>query len=238
MKKPAENSLRVLEGKIIQCRQCRRLVHWREKVGREKVKRFANENYWARPVPGFGDHQARLLLVGLAPAAHGANRTGRMFTGDESGRWLYRALYRAGFANTGESLHRDDGLVLKDCYITASLRCAPPQNKPLPKELATCRPFLIDELGLLQKVEIVVGLGKVGFETAVRAYREAGLISLQKKPVFRHGRVHRLDPFTFIASYHPSQQNTFTGKLIEPMFDAVFRFAKQELSRSSRSSLH
>lgn len=223
------SSLHILREEIVDCRRCPRLVRWREKVGREKVKRFEDEEYWARPVPGFGDPQARLLLVGLAPAAHGANRTGRMFTGDESGRWLYRALHKAGFANRQESINRDDGLTLTDCYITASLRCAPPLNKPTPKELDTCRPFLMDELRLLKAVRVIIGLGKIGFETALRAYRDASLISFKKKPAFAHAVVHRLDPFVFIASYHPSQQNTFTGKLTKSMFDRIFRLAKKEL---------
>jgi len=224
--------LSILQKEIIDCRRCPRLVRWRERVGREKVKRFETEEYWAKPVPGFGDPKARLLLVGLAPAAHGANRTGRMFTGDESGRWLYRALHKAGFANQQESVKLEDGLLLTDCYITASLRCAPPFNKPMPKELDTCRPFLMDELRLLKNVQVIVGLGRIGFENALRAYRDAALISFRKKPSFAHALVYRLEPFAFIASYHPSQQNTFTGKLTEPMLDEVFRLAKNELGKS------
>ncbi len=235
MRKPSVKAIHVLHQEIIGCRRCSRLVRWREKVGREKVRRFADEEYWAKPVPGFGDPRARLLLVGLAPAAHGANRTGRMFTGDESGRWLYRALHKAGFANQAESIKRDDGLTLTDCYITASLRCAPPLNKPMQKELDTCRPFLLDELHLLRTVRVIVGLGKIGFETALRTYKDASLISYKKKPLFAHAAVHSFGLFVFIASYHPSQQNTFTGKLTESMFDRVFQLAKRELEKSDES---
>lgn len=222
-------SLQELHQSIIQCRLCPRLVGWREKVAREKVKRYAGEDYWGKPVPGFGDSQARLLLVGLAPAAHGANRTGRMFTGDNSGNWLYRALHKAGFANQPASVHRQDGLLLTDCYIAATLRCAPPLNKPLPGEISRCRPFLLEEIRLLKNVRVVVGLGRIGFEAALHAYREAGRISYTRKPAFAHAAVHRIDDITFIASFHPSQQNTFTGRLTEPMFDDVFRKVKSAL---------
>lgn len=185
-------------------------------------------------MPGFGDPQARLLLVGLAPAAHGANRTGRMFTGDNSGNWLYRALHKAGFANQAESHHREDGLALRDCYITATLRCAPPLNKPEPREINNCRPFMKRELDLLPNVRVVVGLGKIGFDAALNVFRDAGRIAFSKRPQFSHGAVHQLEGLTFIASFHPSQQNTFTGKLTEPMFDKVFALASRHLGPSSQ----
>lgn len=218
-----------MQQDIISCRTCPRLVRWREKVAREKVKRFADEEYWGKPIPGFGDPKARLLLVGLAPAAHGGNRTGRMFTGDNSGDWLYRALHKAGFANQAESLHRDDGLRLTDCYITATLRCAPPLNKPLPKEIQNCRPYLLREIGLLRNVRVVVGLGRIGFESALHAYRESGRITFKARPKFAHGTTHTFGDLTFIASFHPSQQNTFTGRLTERMLDDVFVAARKVL---------
>ncbi len=227
---PDENTMSCpivnLQSSIIACRRCPRLVRWREKVAREKVKRYAAEKYWGRPVPSFGDPKARLLLVGLAPAAHGGNRTGRMFTGDNSGNWLYRAVYKAGFANQPESLHRNDGLKLTNCYITAALRCPPPHNKPTTEEIANCRPYLLKEIELLKNVRVVIGLGRIGFEAALRAYRERGRIAFTTKPKFAHGATYRFGALTFIASFHPSQQNTFTRRLTEPMFDAVFDKAR------------
>jgi uracil-DNA glycosylase family 4 len=221
--------LRDLQTEIVACRRCPRLVRWRVKAAREKVKRFADQEYWGKPNPGFGDPGARLLLVGLAPAAHGGNRTGRMFTGDESGNWLYRALYKAGFANQPTSTHRFDGLTLTDCYVTAACRCAPPQNKPLPREIANCRAYLLQEIDLLENIRVVVGLGRIGFEAALNAYREAGKIEFSRRPSFSHCAVHVLGHLTFIASYHPSQQNTFTGRLTEPMLDRVFRATRKIL---------
>jgi uracil-DNA glycosylase family 4 len=218
-----------LQREIIACRRCRRLVRWREKVAREKVRRYADEEYWGKPNPGFGDPLARVLLVGLAPAAHGGNRTGRMFTGDESGRWLYRALYKAGFASQPESIGRSDGMHLRDCFITASCRCAPPLNKLLPSEIRNCRPFLLRELNLLARVRVVVGLGKIGFDTALLSYRELGRISWKRRPTFRHGATYTFGDLTFIASFHPSQQNTFTGRLTEPMLDGIFSSASRFL---------
>ncbi|RPH35745.1 uracil-DNA glycosylase, partial [bacterium] len=159
-----ENDSVALQEKILRCRRCPRLVQWREQVAHDKVKRFADQEYWGKPIPSFGDPAARLLLVGLAPAAHGGNRTGRMFTGDESGNWLFRALHKAGFANQPRSVDRGDGLRLTDCYITATIRCAPPLNKPLPEEVLNCRPYLLREIELLKNVQVVVGLGKIGFE--------------------------------------------------------------------------
>ena len=220
-----------LERNVVACKRCPRLVRWRTSVARARTKRFADWDYWGKPIPGFGDPRARLLLVGLAPAAHGGNRTGRMFTGDRSGDWLFRALHKAGFANQASSEHRDDGLRLRNCYITAACRCAPPQNKLLPSEIANCRPFLHRELELLRHVRVVVGLGRVGFETAVRAFRELERATLKKMPPFSHGtRIVLNERVTLLASFHPSQQNTFTGRLTEPMFDSVFRTAASILS--------
>jgi uracil-DNA glycosylase family 4 len=222
-------SLVAVRQEIVACRTCTRLVRWREKVARGKVRRFADQEYWGKPIPGFGDPAARLLLVGLAPAAHGGNRTGRMFTVDESGNWLFRALHKAGFANQPTSVDRHDGLRLADCYITATLRCVPPLNKPTVREIASCRHFLDQEIALLRNVEVVIGLGRIGFGAALDAYRRAGRIPFDKKPAFSHGAVHQLGDLTFIASYHPSQQNTFTGRLTQPMFDRVFRIARRIL---------
>lgn len=227
-------ALRSLNRRVVACRECPRLVRWRETVARERIRRYAGENYWGRPLPGFGDPNARLLLVGLAPAAHGGNRTGRMFTGDESGRWLVRALYRAGFANQEESIHRGDGLALTDCYITAALRCAPPQNKPLLSELIRCSAYLHEELRLLPAVRVVVGLGKIGFESALKAYRALGRIHLRALPPFAHGCVEEIEGLAFLATYHPSQQNTFTGRLTEEMLDAVVAAARARLAGGDR----
>jgi uracil-DNA glycosylase family 4 len=223
-------SIPSLHRSIIACRACPRLVEWREEVARTKVKRFSQEKYWGKPVPGFGDPDAEILLVGLAPAAHGANRTGRMFTGDESGNWLYRALYKAGFANQPSSSDKDDGLTLNRCYIAAACRCAPPQNKPLPDELKNCRPFILDEFRLLKNLRVVIGLGKIGFDTAFDCMKELGWTELRSRPKFSHGAVIRIsERVILIGSYHPSQQNTFTGTLTEPMFNSIFITAKKHL---------
>jgi uracil-DNA glycosylase family 4 len=218
-----------LHDRITACRRCPRLVRWRERTAREKVRRFADEEYWGKPIPGFGDPDARLLIVGLAPAAHGGNRTGRMFTGDESGNWLIRALHTCGFANQAISVRRSDGLRLNDCYIVAALRCAPPQNKPTAKEIAACRPFLLGEIGLLRRVRVVVGLGRIGFDAALEAFRAMGKFDYKRKPRFAHGAVYRFGELTFIATYHPSQQNTFTGRLTRSMLRQVFRRAQKLL---------
>jgi uracil-DNA glycosylase len=223
-----------LQRRVVACRLCPRLVRWREKVARVRVRRFAEEAYWGKPVPGFGDWQARLLVVGLAPAAHGGNRTGRMFTGDASGTWLFRALFRAGFANQPQSSTPGDGLRLTDCYITAALRCAPPQNKPLPAEMLRCSRYLGEELRLLAGVRIVVGLGKIGFESVCKGYRAIGWIQFRAMPHFGHGVVHEFDGLTILGSYHPSQQNTFTGRLTEDMLDAVFADARARLRYRGR----
>ena len=223
-------TLSSLNRTLTRCTLCPRLVAWREQVGEEKVARYRDEEYWAKPVPGFGDPDARLLLIGLAPGAHGSNRTGRMFTGDRSGDWLFRALYRAGFANQPTSIGANDGLKLKDCYITASARCAPPGNKPTPEELANCRPYLRDELHLLKHVRVVVGLGKIGCDTSIDAFRLMGMTDIRTRIKFKHGLVVPLnETITLIASFHPSQQNTFTGRLTEPMFDSIFAEAKRLL---------
>ncbi len=224
-----DNRIVLLGNRIIRCRTCTRLVQWREQVANDRVKRFADQKYWGKPIPGFGDPKARLLLIGLAPAAHGGNRTGRMFTGDESGNWLFRALYKAGFANQPMSVDREDGLRLTDCYITATARCAPPQNKLLPVEIANCRPYLLREIALLKNVQVVVGLGKIGFDAALNAYRDMDRIAFTARPKFEHAVQYSLGDLTFIASFHPSQQNTFTGRLTEEMFDAVFQAARGRL---------
>lgn len=228
-------SIRTLNRRIERCELCPRLVHWRRRISREKVKRFADWTYWGKPVPGFGDPRARLLIIGLAPAAHGANRTGRMFTGDRSGDWLYRALHRYGFANQETSLEREDGLELNDCFITAACRCAPPQNKPSAQELRTCRRFLRDELRLLSDVRVIIGLGRIGFDTAFEAASSVHPALNVARPAFGHG-VHVRVPcgMHLLGSYHPSQQNTFTGRLTEKMFNAVFTKAVH-LLKSDRS---
>jgi uracil-DNA glycosylase len=220
-------SLEVLRENIIRCRACPRLVDWRETVAAAKRKQYLTWEYWGKPVPGFGDENARLVIVGLAPAAHGANRTGRMFTGDKSGDWLYGALHKFGFANQPKSVDRDDGLELRNCYITASVRCAPPGNKPSREEFENCKPFLLDELRLLRNVRVMIALGKIAFDTVIDCSRLLGWNSFMRKPKFGHGdQVKISENLYLIASYHPSQQNTFTGKLTRPMFHRVFRKAK------------
>jgi uracil-DNA glycosylase family 4 len=221
-----------LETRITRCRRCPRLVAWRERVAREKRRAFADEVYWGRPVPGWGDPEGRLLILGLAPAAHGANRTGRMFTGDESGNWLFRALHRAGFASKPESVAKEDGLRLVDCFMTATLRCAPPGNRPRPDERRNCRPWLEAELDLLPRIRVVVTLGQLAWDQALRVLRDRGHAVPSPKPRFGHGAEIQLgaEGLVLLASYHPSQQNTFTGVLTRSMLDQVFERARELIS--------
>jgi uracil-DNA glycosylase family 4 len=216
-----------LEGDITSCRACPRLVAWREQVAREKRRAFRDEPYWGKPVPGFGDPDARIWIVGLAPAAHGANRTGRVFTGDRSGDWLYRALFKAGLANQPTSAHREDGLKLTDCFVSAFVRCAPPANKPTPEERDACLPFMEREAALLHRVSVLVCLGSFAWNGALALVAKTQDTALSPKPAFGHGAVARAGTLTLVGSYHPSQQNTFTGRLTEPMFDEVFALAKR-----------
>ncbi len=215
------DALDALRQEIVGCTRCPRLVEWRERVAVEKRAAFSDQEYWGRPVPGFGDPEARLVVVGLAPAAHGANRTGRMFTGDRSGEWLYGALYRAGFATRAASEHRDDGLRLTGAYVTAGVRCAPPQNRPTTEERDRCLPYLERELALLEP-RVTVALGAFAYGIV------ATLAGLRPRPAFGHGVEAALPGGrTLLCSYHPSQRNTFTGRLTEPMFDGIFRRARE-----------
>lgn len=225
-------TLRQLNEKIVTCRKCPRLVRYREKIAREKRKAFREWDYWGKPVSGFGDPRAKLLILGLAPAAHGANRTGRMFTGDRSGDFLYKALYRAGFANQPTSVNRDDGLKLEGAYITATLRCAPPANKPLPAELSNCRPYLERELELLRP-RAVLALGAIAMRAYLALLRERGELPSNSANSFRHGASYDLGPGLprLFVSYHPSQQNTFTGKLTEAMLARVLRDIRRFLEK-------
>jgi uracil-DNA glycosylase len=219
---PANDSLRAVTEEVIVCTKCPRLVEWREQVAVEKRAAYRDDAYWGRPVPGFGDPEATLLVVGLAPAAHGGNRTGRIFTGDRSGDWLYRALFKAGYANQATSVSRDDGLELRGAYVTACVRCAPPANKPTPAEKAACLPYLVREMALLNRLKIIVCLGAFAYDSI------ASLEGLRGKPKFRHGlEVDLPSGRRLICSFHPSQQNTFTGKLTEPMLDAIFLRARE-----------
>ena len=216
-----------LQRRVTTCRRCPRLVEWRERVAREKRAAFRDETYWGAPVPSFGDPSGRVLVVGLAPAAHGANRTGRMFTGDRSGDWLYRALHRAGFANQPESTHATDGLTLTDVLITAVVRCAPPANKPMPAERDACGAWLAEELDLLPSVRVLVVLGGFAYAQTLRLLAARGVSIPKPRPRFGHAKEVVLGPdLTLLMSYHPSQQNTFTGKLTESMFDAVWSRAR------------
>ena len=221
------DSLERLTAEIVRCERCPRLVEWRQQTAAEPPRRYRGEEYWGRPLPGFGDPGARVLLVGLAPAAHGGNRTGRMFTGDRSGDWLYAALHRAGFANQALSARRDDGLRLTDAYITAVNRCPPPANRPTPVERDNCLPFLVRELALLERARVIVTLGSYAWDGTLRALRERGVEVPRPKPRFGHGTEVSVGPYTLLGCYHPSQQNTFTGKLTEPMLDAVFARARR-----------
>ena len=213
-----------VQQQVVACRACPRLVEWREETARVKRRMYRDEDYWGRPLAAFGDPNARLLIVGLAPAAHGGNRTGRMFTGDRSGDWLFGALYRAGFANQPESRRPGDGLELQGALITAAGRCAPPANKPTREELAACQPYIVREIELLTDLRAVVCLGRIAFDAFLRSYAAAGRTSPDRKPPFGHDVATLLpeDGPLLIACYHPSQQNTQTGRLTEPMLDAVF----------------
>lgn len=223
--------LATLEREITACRACPRLVAWRERVAREKRAAFAGEEYWGRPIPGFGDPAARVVLLGLAPAAHGANRTGRVFTGDRSGDFLFAALHRTGFANQPTSIAPGDGLALRDCWVTAAVRCAPPANKPTPAERDRCLPWTVRELELMSDVRVVVCLGGFGWEAALRLRTAAGHAPLRPKPRFGHGAEVAAAPWTLIGCFHPSQQNTFTRRLTPGMLDAVLLRAR-DLSRA------
>ena len=220
------DSLAQVTQEVVNCRACPRLVAWRELVAAEKRASYRAEDYWGRPVPGFGDPAASLLIVGLAPAAHGGNRTGRVFTGDRSGDWVYRALWRAGFANQPTSVSADDGLRLTGAWVAAVVRCAPPANKPTPEERDRCVPYLVRELALLPDVRVVVALGQFAYDAACRMF------AVRPRPRFGHGvEVDLPKGRTLLCSYHPSQQNTFTGTLTEPAFDAIFSRALELVGR-------
>lgn len=226
------SGMEILREGIIRCEACPRLRGYCAAIARTRRRAFAGQSYWGRPIPGFGDPGARLAIVGLAPAAHGANRTGRIFTGDRSGEWLYRALFKAGFANQPESTHREDGLRLRDAFVSCVVRCAPPGNKPLPSEIARCQPFLERELKLLSRARIFLALGKIAHEGLWPLLSRGLGIPLKPRPAFSHGERRELRPgIWLLLSYHPSQQNTFTGRLTEPMFDSVFSEARGILAR-------
>jgi uracil-DNA glycosylase family 4 len=220
------NDLAALADEIAECRACPRLVAWREQVAREKRASYRDEEYWGRPVPGFGDARARVAIVGLAPAAHGGNRTGRIFTGDRSGDFLFSSLHRCGFANQPTSVSRGDGLRLDDMYIAAAVRCAPPANKPTPAERDECRPYLVRELELLTRLRVIVVLGAFGYAATWAALREVGADLPARRPRFAHGLEVPCGRVTVLGSFHPSQQNTFTGRLTPPMLDAAFERAR------------
>ena len=242
-----EEELKRLQETVIRCKRCPRLVAYLKEVSNHKPKRHRDWDYWSRPLPSFGDPNARVLIVGLAPAANGGNRTGRMFTGDRSGEWLFRGLYEFGFANQPNSLRRDDGFELEDCYITATIRCAPPENKPLPEEIENCRPYFLKELDLLENVQVIVPLGQIAFSQTLRSLRQKGA---EIPPLsFGHGKICLLRTpdsvrnadlptrpsggrslRTLITTYHPSQQNTQTGRLTRPMFHRIFKMVRQKLS--------
>jgi uracil-DNA glycosylase len=220
--------LKRLNGEVVSCALCPRLVEYREKIAREKRRAYLACEYWGKPVPGFGDPDARVLVLGLAPGAHGSNRTGRPFTGDASGKFMYPVLHETGFANQPTATDREDGLVLKDLYITAAVRCAPPDNKPLPSELANCAPYFERELQGLKNVRVIVALGKIGFDAYLNYLKRSKLLVSRAAYVFAHGASYRMpDGRVLLASYHPSNQNTQTGKLTRPMFVKVFEEARR-----------
>ena len=215
-----------LNGEVVACTRCPRLVEYREMIAREKRRAYRDCEYWGKPVPGFGDPDARVLIMGLAPGAHGSNRTGRPFTGDASGKFMYPVLYETGFANQPNATDREDGLVLTDIYITAAARCAPPDNKPLPQELANCASYLDREMEGLRRVKVVVALGKIGFDAYLNYLKRRGQLAERKAYVFRHGAKYELaNGKVLMASYHPSNQNTQTGKLTREMFVQIFKEA-------------
>ena len=220
------SDLAAVEAAVVDCRRCPRLVAWREEVARTKRAAFADWDYWGRPIPGFGDPRARVVILGLAPAAHGANRTGRVFTGDRSGDFLYAALHRTGFANQPHSVHKDDGLRLHDAWVTAAVRCAPPANKPLPEERDNCLPWSVDELAALQDVRVVVCLGAFAWDAALRLRGARGAPPPKPRPRFGHDVLWEAEPWPLLGCFHPSQQNTFTGKLTPAMLDQVLLRAR------------
>ena len=224
---PADDSIEHLNAQVVSCRACPRLVAWREAVAADPPRRFRGEDYWGRPLPGFGDLGARIVVVGLAPAANGANRTGRMFTGDRSGDWLFGAMHRAGLANQPTSVDADDGLRLSDAYVSAVVRCAPPDNKPTPVERDECVRYLVRELGLLPNARVLLCLGGFAWDGVLRTLRAADVVTPRPKPRFGHGAEAEAGPYVLLGSYHPSQQNTFTGRLTEGMLDAIFERAKE-----------
>jgi uracil-DNA glycosylase family 4 len=215
-----------LTEEVVRCRKCPRLVAWREAAAASAPRRYAGQRYWARPVPGFGDPAARVLVVGLAPAAHGGNRTGRIFTGDRSGDWLFASLHRTGFSNRAHSLRRDDGLHLRGAYIAAVNRCCPPANRPTPQERDNCLPYLVRELELLSRVRVLVALGSFAWDGSLRAVAARGHGVARPRPRFGHGVQAEVGPYVLMGCYHPSQQNTFTGVLTEAMLDEVFGQAR------------
>ncbi|HEV2757363.1 MAG TPA: uracil-DNA glycosylase [Actinomycetota bacterium] len=222
----AAQALALLSEEVAACRACPRLVAWREKVAREKRASFAHEEYWGRPIPGYGDPRARILVVGLAPAAHGGNRTGRIFTGDRSGDWLFASMFRQGLTNQPQSVHAEDGLVLHHAYVAAAVRCAPPDNKPAIDERDRCLPYLVREARLLEELRVVVALGGFAWDAWLRVAHTLGFATPRPKPRFGHLQEATVGPQTLLGSYHPSQQNTFTGRLTEEMLDAVFARAR------------
>jgi uracil-DNA glycosylase len=219
-------ALDAIRGDVVACRRCPRLVAWRERVAHEKTARFADQTYWGRPVPGFGDPDARVLVLGLAPAAHGGNRTGRIFTGDRSGDFLFASLFRTGFASQPTSVSPDDGLELRDAYVAAVNRCAPPGNRPTPEERDACLPFLERELAALRRLRVIVPLGSFAWDGAIRAIGSLGHDAPRPKPRFGHGTEADQGPYRLLGGFHPSQQNTFTGKLTPEMLDDVFARAR------------
>ena len=229
-KESSPQSLPSIDRRVLRCTRCPELRAYCAQVAREKKRAYADQPYWGKPVPGFGDPNARVLLVGLAPGAHGSNRTGRPFTGDASGDFLYPALHRAGFASQPNATDRDDGMVLRDCFITAAGRCAPPKNKPTPQQLRNCAPYLLDEFDALPRLRVMVGLGAIGFDAILSLLRERGFALDPVRPKFAHGAqvlaTNGKRRIVALASYHPSRQNTNTGVLTAPMFDAIFSLAK------------